>query len=297
MARSKGRKSGNALRQKRGAPAEQPKEPAIAPEIPPNEDIPEEEALAQPAGESPDPGSADPWESFEVKGLGAGSDEGDRAFAGRAFAPPSGAPIEAIPASAPAVVVESGPTPDVESAHPAQEAQVPVGAPRPEAEEATLDLLCFRVADEEFAIDIHRVWEIIRPRPVTDLPRVPGFISGIISLRGQIVPVMDLRARLGFPPAEVPLPSAKIIVATYEGKPIGMSVDAVSQKVRVSESKMDVPPSVLGAQESGFLRGVCRHQGGLFAVLNPDAVLAFEVSGPGSGSVHAEDPGSRGECS
>src|SRR4030042_6448303 len=145
MARSKGRKAGNALRQKRGAPAEQTKERASAPEMPPNEDIPEEEALAQPAGESPDPGSADPWESFEVKGLGAGSDEGDRAFAGRAFAPPSGAPIEAIPASAPAVVVESGPAPGVERAHPAQEAAAPVGAPRPEAGEATLALLSFRV--------------------------------------------------------------------------------------------------------------------------------------------------------
>jgi hypothetical protein len=91
-----------------------------------------------------------------------------------------------------------------------------------EAEAAGSDLLCFTIANEEFAIDIQRVWEIIRPRRVTEIPGVPEFISGIIALRGEIVPVLDLRRRLGFPPVGTAQASAKIIVAVHDGRRIGM---------------------------------------------------------------------------
>lgn len=146
-----------------------------------------------------------------------------------------------------------------------------------EAEESGSDLLCFTIAQEEYAIDIQRVWEIIRLRPVTEIPGVPEFISGIIALRGEIVPVLDLRARLGFPPAEVAYPSAKIVVAIHEGRRIGMAVDAVSHKIHVLDSQMTQPAALLGAHESGFLAGVCRHQGRLIAILKAEAVLAFLV--------------------
>jgi purine-binding chemotaxis protein CheW len=140
------------------------------------------------------------------------------------------------------------------------------------------------VAGEEFAIDIRRVWEIIRVRPVTELPGVAGFISGIISLRGEIVPVLDLRRRLGFPPPQEPSPSAKIVVAIDEGRYVGLAVDAVAHKVRVPVSGITAPSALLGAQESGFLRGVCRHDGRLLAVLNADAVLDFDASALDAGA-------------
>ncbi len=297
MARSKSGKSGKAAKPERGAPAAPPEAPSPAPEAPPDEDAPMENAGLRPAEQALDPPPDDPWERFAVEDLRAYDEGGDDAPAGRAFAPPA-APADPIPAlvPSPAADVRAGPSAGGEVSFPTQEAFEQAGPSPLKAEEVTLDLLCFRVADEEFAIDIQRVWEIIRPRPVTELPRVPDFVSGIISLRGQIVPVMDLRARLGFPPPAEPISSAKIIVATYEGRPIGMTVDAVSQKVRVPGSGMDAPPSVLGAQESGFLRGVCRHQGRLFAVLNADAVLAFDVGALGSTAVSVEDRSTRGEA-
>ena len=147
--------------------------------------------------------------------------------------------------------------------------------------EAGEDLLCVAIANEEYALDIRRVWEIIRPRPITEIPRVPDFIRGIISLRGEIVPVLDLRGRLGFPPAEVVYPGARIVVAVHEGKRVGMTVDAVSHKIRVPQSRIAPPASLHGAQESGFITGVCRHQGRIIAILDADAVLGFQAAAPG----------------
>jgi len=106
---------------------------------------------------------------------------------------------------------------------------------------------------------------------------VPEFISGIISLRGEIVPVLDLRRRLGFAPAQVAYPAAKIVVAIHDGRRIGMAVDAVAHKIRVRESQVTPPTALPGAQESGFLTGVCRHGGRLIAILNADTVLGFRI--------------------
>jgi purine-binding chemotaxis protein CheW len=164
-----------------------------------------------------------------------------------------------------------------------------------EAEEAGSDLLCFTIANEEFAIDIQRVWEIIRPRRVTEIPGVPEFISGIIALRGEIVPVLDLRRRLGFPPTGTAQATAKIIVAVHDGRRIGMGVDAVSHKIHVLEDQVTQPNALIGGQESGFLTGVCRHQGRLIAILNADGVLAFQTGAEGiAADIPSGAPGERG---
>ncbi len=138
-----------------------------------------------------------------------------------------------------------------------------------------IDLLSFGVTKETFAIDIRDVKEIIRVRPVTELPGLPDFITGIISLRGKILPVVDLRLRLGFQPPEEQLPMARIIVVALEDRSAGILVDEVMQKVCLLKSKMAPPPAVLDSAEAGFLLGVCRNQGRLISVLNPESVLAF----------------------
>ena len=138
-----------------------------------------------------------------------------------------------------------------------------------------LDVLSFGVSKETFAIDIREVKGIIRARPVTELPGVPEFITGIISLRGKILPVVDLRLMLDFQKPEEELPLARIIVVALEDRSAGILVDKVMQKVRVQKSKMAPPPAILGGAEASFLLGVCRNQGRLISVLNPESVLTF----------------------
>lgn len=148
----------------------------------------------------------------------------------------------------------------------------------------SLDLLCFELANETFAIDIRRVREIIRRRPATELPGVADYISGIIALRGFIVPVLDLRRRLGFAKSDTPMPEARIIVMNVDQKPAGIFVDSVSQKIRLPRSSMVPPPAVLGNAEAAYLLGICRHQGRLISVLNPERVMGVEVHAGESGA-------------
>jgi purine-binding chemotaxis protein CheW len=229
----------------------------------------------QPTGK--DSGKQSPeaaWESLTA-------DEGPPATAGGSSAQASagaamrhaeggGPPEVGLPAGDPGARGEG------ETPFPTEKAYEQRGWSETDGMEVPLDLLCFTLAEEEFAIDIEGVWEIIRMRPATEIPRVPSFIRGIISLRGVIVPVVDLRLRLGFEPPESALPSAKIIVASFDGKSVGMAVDDVTSKARVSHSNVDPPPAVLGKSEAGFLLGVCRHQGRLISVLNTAAVLGLE---------------------
>lgn len=152
-------------------------------------------------------------------------------------------------------------------------------APGRVSDDESLDLLCFQVESETFGVDIRGVREIIRARRATELPGVAPHVSGIISLRGEIVPVLELRRRLGFEATDDPGPDARIVVVTVGGKPAGFLVDSVSQKVRLPRSSMTAPPAVLGNGESGYLLGVCRREGRLISVLDPEGVMGFEVEG------------------
>ena len=117
-------------------------------------------------------------------------------------------------------------------------------------------LLTFEVASSPYAIPVERVREIVRIRPITPVPRVPAEVRGVISLRGEIVEVIDLRRRLNLDPAE-PVRSTRIIVAHGEdGRVAGILVDAVREVSRVPEDAIRPAVSAeLGAVESLCVRG------------------------------------------
>jgi purine-binding chemotaxis protein CheW len=104
-----------------------------------------------------------------------------------------------------------------------------------EQQEDLRHLLTFEVDSTPYAVPVERVREIVRIRPITPVPRVPKEVRGVISLRGEIVEVIDLRLRLGLPPID-PIRSTRIIVVhTENGKVAGILVDAVRDVSRVSE--------------------------------------------------------------
>jgi len=150
--------------------------------------------------------------------------------------------------------------------------------------------LTFLLAGEEYALDILRISEIIKVRPVTEVPRAPGFVTGIISVRGTIVPVLDLRLRLHLP-APVPGPAGRILIVTRNDEPFGLVVDEVVHVVRLHAEDIEPPPAAVGGQNAEFIGGIGRPptimmpgaSGRLLIVLNVDAVLAFEVGGRGAG--------------
>lgn len=129
------------------------------------------------------------------------------------------------------------------------------------------DVLTFTIADEEYGLGIEHIREISKFKPITEVPRVPGFVSGIILVRGQVVPVLDLRLRLRLSMVP-PNSKSRILVVSRpsvesealsedEREQFGLIVDRVNHVVRINDSEVE-PPTVLAGHESEFVAGLSR---------------------------------------
>lgn len=136
--------------------------------------------------------------------------------------------------------------------------------------------LTFSLGNEEYALDIGDIREIIKPREITDLPRVPDFILGIISLRGFIIPVFDLKIRLKLGAVEISSES-RIIVCQHEDKYAGLVVDTLNQVVSLPGQGIEPPPAVLSGLDRDMVKGVGRYQGKMMVLLNLSNVLDAEL--------------------
>ena len=129
-------------------------------------------------------------------------------------------------------------------------------------------LLTFEVDATPYALPVERVREIVRLRTVTPMPRVPAAVRGVISLRGEIVQVVDLRRRLGLPPADPTRRSRVVVVHGDEGRVAGLMVDAVREVVSVREESLRP-----AASESGAVSDLCARGDAFVSVLDLDRVL------------------------
>lgn len=136
---------------------------------------------------------------------------------------------------------------------------------------ASLELLCFRVATEEYAINIMDIKEIVRPRDVTEVPRVPDFVRGILSLRGIIIPVFDMRVRLGLPVKGGE--RERVIVVKRGGGFCGVHVDEVVQVVRIPAQGIEPPPVILEGIDREFVEGIGRVSDRMLILLDMEKVL------------------------
>ena len=134
------------------------------------------------------------------------------------------------------------------------------------------EYLCFRVANEEYAINIMAIKEIIKPREVTEVPRMPEFISGVISLRGVIIPIMDMRLRLALPAGER-TGKERVIVLRKDSGFCGVLVDEVVQVAKINKSDIEAPPAVLDGIDRDFVKGLGRFDKRMLILLNLDTIL------------------------
>lgn len=139
-----------------------------------------------------------------------------------------------------------------------------------------LELLAFRLSTEEYALEIRMIKEIIKPQEVTRVPRVPVMMKGVISLRGAIIPILDLRTRLGLAEA-VPTRKTRFLVLAVEEDLCGLVVDEVTEVIRVTQSELEPPPQVMGGAEGEYIRGVVRVKDRLIILLEPQRVITVMV--------------------
>jgi purine-binding chemotaxis protein CheW len=144
-----------------------------------------------------------------------------------------------------------------------------------ELEEDLNQLISFIVGDEEYGLDILRVKEVIRIREITRLPKAPSFVKGIINLRGDVIPIIDLRDKFGLEVQEYTT-TTRVIVVDVEAKLVGMVVDAASQVVRIPADQIDPPPPIAGGLSTEYIRGVGKLDDRLVILLNIDRILTQE---------------------
>jgi len=137
--------------------------------------------------------------------------------------------------------------------------------------ENDMQLVACRLANEEYAVDIHTVQEIIRMLEITRVPHAPEFVEGVINLRGMVIPVMDLRHRFGLPPREN-TETTRIIITTWQDTMVGFVVDGVSEVLRLPGSAIEPPPS-LEQKNATYFSGVGKIGNRLLILLNLDRIL------------------------
>lgn len=130
----------------------------------------------------------------------------------------------------------------------------------------------FFIQDDEFAVDIKIVQEIIKFVPITHLPRAPEFVEGVINLRGQIVPVIDLRERFRIGKIEHGR-KTRIIVVNMNQKWIGFIVDSVSEVLRIPIAHINDPPVETIGDGVEFIRGIAEINERLIVILDFQKVL------------------------
>jgi purine-binding chemotaxis protein CheW len=142
------------------------------------------------------------------------------------------------------------------------------------ADTGQLELLTFVIAGEQYAVDIEQIVEIVRPRPVTRVPNAEESIVGIVSLRGTIVTLIDVRNRLRHANSEE-TPDTRIIVVDHHGETIGFEVDRVMRVVKIGRNDVEPHPVVHASEADESIRGVFRHTGSLTILLDFDKLLAL----------------------
>ncbi len=134
------------------------------------------------------------------------------------------------------------------------------------------ELIAFRIGDQEFCVDIMSVREIRGWAPATPLPRTPSFVKGVINLRGAVLPIIDLGARLGLKTSE---PTARhvIMVVNIGERTIGLLVDAVSDIINMSDDLVQATPDVASDQVKTFVKGLFALEGRMVSLIALDRVL------------------------
>jgi purine-binding chemotaxis protein CheW len=150
---------------------------------------------------------------------------------------------------------------------PAHIASAPVGE--------TTQLVCFRLGCEEYGVAIMKVQEIILMGAITRIPQTPDYLLGLINLRSEILPVVDLRLRFGLPPRE-PTEETRIMVVDALGKTVGLIVDAVTEVLRIASHAVLPPPPTVAGLGREYLSGLVQIGSRVLILLDIDKILDWE---------------------
>jgi len=138
-----------------------------------------------------------------------------------------------------------------------------------------IQLVNFRLRDEEFGVDIGSVKEIIRMAEITHIPDAPSFIHGVTNLRGQVIAVIDLAKQFGLAPRQDLGESARIVVTEIKEQTVGMLVDEVPEVLKIPSANIEPAPELIQTEvKKDYIKGVGKLDNRLIIILDLEKLLA-----------------------
>jgi purine-binding chemotaxis protein CheW len=137
-----------------------------------------------------------------------------------------------------------------------------------------IQLVVFKLGREEYGVSILQVQEIKRMTDITRVPHTPDYITGVINLRGSVLPVVDLKQRLDLP-AQKHTDHTRIIIVKIDEIVVGMVVDAVSEVLAIDQENIESPDAVVGGVAANFISGVGKLDNRLLILLNLEMIIGI----------------------
>jgi len=137
-----------------------------------------------------------------------------------------------------------------------------------------LQLVSFKIGEEEFGVDINIVQEINRMLQITKVPNTPDFIEGVVNLRGRIITVIDLRVKLGLIKFEHGK-NTRIVVVELKEQTIGFIVDEVNEVLRIPKSITETPPELIGGVNNEFITAIGKLEDRLLILLDLEKIFSI----------------------
>ncbi|AII14217.1 purine-binding chemotaxis protein CheW [Campylobacter iguaniorum] len=132
-------------------------------------------------------------------------------------------------------------------------------------------LVGFIVGEEEFAIPILYIKEIIKPIEYTRVPSVPEYVLGVFNLRGSVIPLIDLRVKFNLNPSKMTA-NTRYIVMKDDDNIAGFVIDRLTEAIRINKNRIDQPPETL-AKDKGMIQGIGKRDNNILTILKVEALL------------------------
>jgi len=136
----------------------------------------------------------------------------------------------------------------------------------------SIQYIVIRLGDEQFGIDIRYIDNIVRMQSITRVPKVPAYLKGVINLRGEVIPVMSIRMKMGLPEDEIARATRIIILKLEQQGNVGIIVDEVKEVVTLETTQIDKMSYDTKEGGTNFVTGVGKHNGELISLLDLNSI-------------------------
>jgi chemotaxis signal transduction protein len=162
-----------------------------------------------------------------------------------------------------------------------------------DAQAQSRQYLTFRLADEQYGLDVLHVREVLEIPRITRVPRMPEYMKGVINIRGSVVPVVDLRLKLGLAEAERSVHSRVVIIEISSGQEniaMGIQVDSVQEVVDIFLDMISPAPQIGSRIDASYINGIAKLDSNFVIIINLDQVFSAEDLGKTAGEAEAASP-------